>query len=136
MNVGKITDARDQVLTTFFSLRLFISSIRPRRRASMNGPFLTERDICSSLPLLPPTRPDDQSSGGLGPTGAVAHGRLAPRSLGRHPRRGLAFATAVRMVTRVHDDTSDLGPLAQVPGTAGLAEVLVLVVKVAPLADR
>src|SRR4026208_2295620 len=93
MNVGKITDARDQVLTTFFSLRLFISSIRPRRRASMNGPFLTERDICSYLPRLPPTRPDDQSSGGLGPAGAVAHGRLAPRRLGRPPPRGPAPPT-------------------------------------------
>src|SRR6478672_6193040 len=50
MKVGKMTDARDQVLTTFFSLRLFISSMRPRRRGSTNGPFLTERDICSYLP--------------------------------------------------------------------------------------
>src|SRR2546425_6016185 len=50
MKVGKMTDARDHDLTTFFSLRLFISSIRPRRRASMNGPFLTERDIDSYLP--------------------------------------------------------------------------------------
>ena len=50
MNVGKMTDARDQVLTTFFSLRLFISSIRPRRRASTKGPFLMERDIGSYLP--------------------------------------------------------------------------------------
>src|SRR5215207_6114976 len=136
MNVGKITDARDQVLTTFFSLRLFISSIRPRRRASMNGPFLTERDICSYLPLLPSARADDESSGRLRPAGAVAHGRLAPRRLGRHPRRGLALATAVRMIARVHDDTPDLGPLAEVPGAAGLAEVLVLVVEVADLADR
>jgi hypothetical protein len=52
MNVGKITDARDHDFTTFFSLRLFISSIRPRRRASMNGPFLTERDIDSYLPYF------------------------------------------------------------------------------------
>src|SRR4029450_12152164 len=116
MNVGKITDARDQVLTTFFSLRLFISSIRPRRRASMNGPFLTERDICSYLPLLPPTRPDDQASGGLGPAGAVAHGRLAPRRLGRHPRRGLALATAVRMVQRGHCEASGPWPWARGPG--------------------
>ena len=50
MNVGKMTDARDQVLTTFFSLRLFISSIRPRSRASTNGPFLSDRDIGFLLP--------------------------------------------------------------------------------------
>src|SRR5215213_3276424 len=135
MNVGKMTDARDHVLTTRFSLRLFISSIRPRRRDSMNGPFLTDRDMCSSLPLLPAPRADDQPSGRLRPPGAVAHGRLAPRRLGRHSGRGLALASAVRMVSRVHDDASDLRALAHVPGAAGLAEVLVLVVEVADLAD-
>src|SRR3954471_4120290 len=80
-------------------------------------------------------RPDDESSGGLGPPGAVAHRGLAPGGLGRHPRRGLAFATTVRMVSWVHDDASDLGPLAHVPGATGLAEVLVLVVEIADLAD-
>src|SRR5215210_3508154 len=136
MNVGKMTDARDQVLTTRFSLRLFISSMRPRSRASMNGPFLTDRDMRSYLPLLPAPRADDQPSGRLRPPGAVAHGRLAPRGLGRHPRRGLALAAAVRMVSRVHDDASDLRALAHVAGAAGLAEVLVLVVEVTDLADR
>src|SRR6478736_9891982 len=80
-------------------------------------------------------RTDDETPGRLGPSGAVAHGGLAPRGLRRHPGRGFAFATTMRMVARVHDDTSDLGPLAHVPGTAGLAEVLVLVVEVADLAD-
>src|SRR6476620_7539178 len=80
-------------------------------------------------------RTDDETPGRLGPSGAVAHGRLAPRGLRRHPGRGFAFATTMRMVTRVHDDTSDFGPLAHVPGAAGLAEVLVLVVEVADLAD-
>src|SRR5687767_5788929 len=137
MNVGKMTDARDQVLTTFFSLRLFISSMRPRRRASTKGPFLTERDIDSYLPALAAMpRSDDETSGRLGPPGAVAHGGLAPWGLGRHPRRGLALTTTVGMVTRVHDDAPDLGPLAHVPGAAGLAEVLVLVIEVADLADR
>src|SRR5829696_3006137 len=135
MNVGKMTDARDQVFTTRFSLRLFISSIRPRSRASMNGPFLTLRDMLSYLPLLPAPRSDDQPSGRLRPPGAVAHRGLAPRRLGRHPRRGLALAAAVRMVTRVHDDAPDLGPAPHVPGTPGLAEVLVLVIEVADLAD-
>src|SRR5690348_9721034 len=133
MNVGKITDARDQVFTTFFSLRLFISSIRPRRRASTNGPFLMERDIDPYLLLAMP-RADDETSGRLGPPGAIAHGGLAPRGLGRHPGRGLALATAVRMVTRVHDHPADLRALAHVPGAAGLAEVLVLVIEVADLA--
>src|SRR6478752_3968325 len=80
-------------------------------------------------------RTDDETPGRLGPSGAVAHGGLAPRGLRRHPGRGLAFATTMRMVAWVHDDASDLGPLAHVPGAPGLAEVLVLVVEVADLAD-
>src|SRR5512146_2727394 len=79
--------------------------------------------------------PDDEPSGRLVDPGAVAHGGLAPRGLGRHPGRGFAFTTAVRMVTRIHDDAPDLGPLAEVAGAARLAEVLVLVVEVAHLAD-
>jgi hypothetical protein len=38
------------------------------------------------------------------------------------------------MVARVHDDAADLGPAAQVARTAGLAQVLVLMVEVAHLA--
>src|SRR3954454_3781317 len=82
------------------------------------------------------TRSDDQSSGRLRPPGAIAHRGLAPWRLGRHPRRGLALATAVRMVARVHDDAADFRPLAHVTSAAGLAEVLVLVFEVADLADR
>src|SRR6476661_8443046 len=82
------------------------------------------------------TRSDDQPPGRLGATGPIAHRRLAPRRLGRHPGRGLALATAVRMVARVHDDAADLRSLAHVAGAACLAEVLVLVVEVADLADR
>src|SRR5215212_907615 len=136
MKVGKITDARDQVLTTFFSLRRFISSTRPWRRSSMNGPFLTERDIFDLPPLLAVARSDDQASGRLGPPGAVAHGGLAPRRLRWHARRRLALAATVGMVARVHHHAADLRALAQVAGAAGLAEVLVLVVEVADLADR
>src|SRR5689334_1423199 len=136
MNVGKITDARDQVLTTFFSLRLFISSMRPRSRASTNGPFLTERDIYSLPPrLLAMSRADDEASGGLGPPGAVAHRGRAPRRLGRHAGRGLAFATTVRMVARVHHHATHLGPLAHVARAPCLAKVLVLVIEVADLPD-
>ena len=52
------------------------------------------------------------------------------------PGRGLALATTVRMVARVHHHAADLGPLPKVSGAAGLAEVLVLVIEVADLADR
>src|SRR5512141_2940313 len=98
-----MTEARDQVLMTLRSLRLFISSIRPSSRGSMKGPFLIDRDICQR-PLLPVARSDDQASGRLGAAGPIAHRRLAPRGLGRHPRRGLALATTVWMVPRVHDN--------------------------------
>src|SRR5690242_19570484 len=81
------------------------------------------------------TRADDQPSGRLGPTRAVAHCRLAPGRLRRHPRRGLALATTMRMVARVHDHAPDLGPLAEMAGATRLAEVLVLVIEVADLAD-
>src|SRR5262249_58310216 len=94
-----------------FSLRLVIPSTGPRRRGSMKGPFLIDRDISGS-PLLPASRADDQASGRLRAPGAVAHRGLAPRRLGWHAGRRLALAAAVRMVARVHDDPADLGPLA------------------------
>src|SRR3954468_24063245 len=81
-------------------------------------------------------RPDDEASGQFVDAGAVAHGRLAPRRLGRHARRALALTTAVRMVARVHDDAADFRPTAHVARPAGLAEVLILVIEVADLADR
>src|SRR5438445_5010044 len=40
---GEIIDARDQVFTTFFSLREFIRSIFFLSDSWMNGPFFTER---------------------------------------------------------------------------------------------
>src|SRR6185437_10562868 len=134
MNDGKITDARDQVFTTFFSFFLFICSMRPSRRGSMNGPFLIDRDMSSPSPLLPAPRADDQCVRARS-SRPVAHRRGTPRRLRRHAGRGLALAAAVRMVPRVHHDAPDLRSLAHVAGAAGLAEVLVLVVQVADLAD-
>src|SRR4051812_3543017 len=136
MKSGKMTDARDQVFTTRFSLRLFISSTRPFSRSSTNQPFLTERDIALPYLRLAMPRPDDEASGEFVDAGAIAHGGLAPRRLRRHARGALAFAAAVWMVTRVHDDTADFRPPAHVAGPTGLAEVLVLVIEVADLADR
>src|SRR5436190_3254529 len=81
-------------------------------------------------------RADDEPSGRLGPSGAIAHGRLAPRGLRRHPGRGLALTTAVRVVARIHDDATNLRALAEVPRAAGLAEILVLMIEIADLPDR
>src|SRR5437868_14942224 len=42
---GTIVDRRDQVFTTFFSLRVFSASTFSRRWPSTNGPFFSERAI-------------------------------------------------------------------------------------------
>src|SRR5918995_7476936 len=99
---GKTTLARDQVFSTFRSLRLFMSSMRPSRRASTNGPFLTERLIYRLLTPSVPTADDQLGGLVLLDAGAQAHGRLAPLGLGRHAGRLLALATTVRVVSRVH----------------------------------
>src|SRR6185312_4516750 len=44
---GITVERRDQVRTTFFSLRAFMSSILATRYESMNGPFFVERAISS-----------------------------------------------------------------------------------------
>ena len=49
--------------------------------------------------------------------------------------RRLAFAAAVRVVIRVHDRTADRRADAHVAGTAGLADVHVLMVDIADLTD-
>src|SRR5438876_7877665 len=42
---GTIVDRRDQVFTTFFSLRVFSPSTFSRKCPSTNGPFFSERAI-------------------------------------------------------------------------------------------
>src|SRR5215470_2635258 len=44
---GTIVERRDQVLTTFFSLRVFSPSTFSRRWPSTNGPFFNERAMDS-----------------------------------------------------------------------------------------
>src|SRR5208337_521025 len=68
--------------------------------------------------------------------------RVAGAALGLAPRadrvpatRGLAFTTAVRVVDRVHDDTTDRRALALPPHPAGLAPVDVCLLGIAHLAD-
>src|SRR4026209_684239 len=99
---GKITLARDQVFRTFRSLRLFMSSMRPSRRASTNGPFLTERLLYRLLTPSVPTADDQLVAPVFLDAGAQAYGRLAPLGLGRHAGRLLALTTAMWMVARVH----------------------------------
>src|SRR5947199_599499 len=58
---GTIVERRDQVFTTFFSLRVFSASTFSRKWPSTNGPFFNERAIASlflhspqAAPLGPP----------------------------------------------------------------------------------
>src|SRR5918992_85176 len=88
--------------------------------------------------LLTPPVPtaNDHLSGGLVAPGAEAHGRLAPRRLRRHAGGRLALATAVRVVAGVHHHAAHLRAAAHVAAASGLADLLVLMVQVAHLADR
>src|SRR5207248_11274331 len=87
----------------------------------------------AQLLLLPPS--GDQLVGGLlRLPGAEAEGRLAPGGLGVPAGAGLALATTVRVVLRVHGRAADGGALAQPAVPAGLAAGLVLVLQVADLA--
>src|SRR5689334_799004 len=136
MKSGKMTDARDQVLRTFRSFRLFMSWTRARSRGWTNGPFLTDRDISGSFLALAMPAADDQAVRRLATPRPVAHCGLAPRGLRGHACRGLALATTVRVIPRGHRDAPDLRTLAHVAGAPGLAEALVLMVEVGDLADR
>src|SRR5258708_15258135 len=50
MKSGTIVERRDQVFTTFFSLRVFSPSTLSRRCPSTNGPFFNERAIVLLFP--------------------------------------------------------------------------------------
>ena len=67
---------------------------------------------------------------------ARALGRLAPRGDRMPAARGAALAAAVRVVDRVHHHAADLRADALEAHAAGLAEVLVRVVRVRHRADR
>src|SRR5215471_6280866 len=57
---GTIVERRDQVFTTFFSLRVFSPSTFSRKWPSTNGPFFNERAIASLFlhsPQAAPLRP-------------------------------------------------------------------------------
>src|SRR5215470_7120226 len=54
---GTIVERRDQVFTTFFSLRVFSPSTFSRKWPSTNGPFFNERAIVSLFLHSPQTAP-------------------------------------------------------------------------------
>src|ERR1700733_5300959 len=78
---------------------------------------------------------DDEDIGPLVVASLVTAGRLTPRRDGMTSARGFTFATTVRVIDRVHRNTT-VGGTNTFPAVApGLADGDVLVVRVANLAD-
>src|SRR5215212_3433296 len=135
-NCGRMVERRDQVLIGVRALVSCAVSAFFRRWRSTNGPFQTERAM-SRLPLLlGVTRTDDHLVRLLVAAGAGALGRLAPRGDRVTAARGAAFAAAVRVIDRVLGDAAGQRTTPLPAGAAGLAEVLVLVVRVRDRAHR
>src|SRR4029079_1712107 len=133
---GTIIERRDHVLITLWVPASFWASTFLIRWSSTNGPFFRLRGISvlpySALVLAGLAATDDQGITGLALARTAL--RLAP---GRHrvaSTRGLALATTVRVVDRVHDDTTDGRALALPAHPAGLAPVDVGLLGVADLA--
>src|SRR5947207_4646953 len=161
--IGRIIDGRDQVFTTFFSFNEFRISIFSLRDFSTKGPFFTDRLICSisgfagrhapggwtrssrqsrssldsSLLRLPLRRTlGHEAIGARVVAGLETHGRLAPGGLRLATYGRLRLAAAVGMVARRHDHAADGWAPTHVALVAGAADLLVLVLDVADLADR
>src|SRR4051812_33067234 len=94
------------------------------------------RHVCLSLlaTLAGLATTDDERVGGLALARAAL--RLAPGRDRVTTTGGLALTTAVRVVDRVHDDTTDGRALALPPHAASLAPVDVGLLRVADPADR
>src|SRR3972149_6214439 len=97
---GRMVERRDQVLIGGLSLLPRTLSTLPTRWWSTNGPFLTERPM--SYPLFLVTAIDDHAASAFVLARAVALGKRAPGADRVSAGGGLAFATAVRMIDRVH----------------------------------
>src|SRR5215212_6494854 len=134
---GTIIERRDQVLITLWVPASFCESTFLIRWSSTKGPFFRLRGM-SSLPysalvLAGLAATDDEGIAGL----ALARAALclAPRRHRVTTTRGLALATTVRVVDRVHDHTTDGRALALPAHAAGLAPVDVRLLGIADLAD-
>src|SRR5580700_10073108 len=158
---GMMVDRRDQVRSTFFSLREFIASTLVCRWLSMNGPFLVERAINSALSfqlsairlehcwsLTIAHRPlttglltllassHDECIGALVVARLVAARRLAPRGHRMAAAGSLAFAAAMRMIDGVHRNSTVMRTPTRPAHTPCLADRNVLVIGVTDLSDR
>src|SRR6476661_2770487 len=137
MKSGMIVERRDQVLMTCLVPFSFCTSTFARRWSSTNGPFLRLRGILHSLlalVLAGTATTDNELVARLVLTGAALG--LAPRADRVATTGGLTLTTTVRVVERVHHDTTDGRALALPAHTAGLAPVDVRLFGVADLTDR
>src|SRR5690348_1875229 len=105
MKSGMMVERRDQVLIGFLSFVACAASTFLIRWASQNGPFFNERVMC--YPLFLATARDDHRSRALVATCLLALGLLAPWRYRVTACCGAPFATTVRVVNRVHDDTTN-----------------------------
>src|SRR3954447_5573244 len=121
---GTIIDRRDQVLITFLVPLSFCASTFLVRWSSTNGPFFTLRGMSPSpLALLVGlAAADDQPVARLVGVTRTAPG-LAPGGDRVATTGGLGLPATVRVVDRVHGDTTDGGALALPVHAAGLAPV-------------
>src|SRR5262252_6133651 len=134
-NSGSTVQRRAQVLSTRLSPLRFIVSIFFTRDSTTNGPFLTERAMSRSLPLLRPS-PHDQAIAQFAPPRLETLGDLSPRRARMPPARGLAFSATHRVVDRIHRDAAHRR-VATPPAIASrLADRNVLVIEVADLTDH
>src|SRR5882762_5303888 len=104
----------------------------------MKGPFqierVTWRYLFLALALM--ARAQDELVGRLVGPRLLALGRLAPGRDRMTATRGAAFAAAVRMIDRVHDDATHMRATTEPARPAGLAYHDILVVRVAHRAHR
>src|SRR5574343_389899 len=128
MNSGRIVERRDQVLIGRLSLVARTASTLSIRCASTNGPFLRERPI--SYPLTLMTALNDHAVRALIAAGTVTLGGLTPRVDRYTTFAGATFTTTMRVIDRVHGDTThrraNTTP-ALSPRLADLAQVVFLV---------
>src|SRR5271167_3971109 len=126
---------RDHVLITFLLCAACAAAIFSARCPSTKGPFLTERAMTYSLTLLSAALHDHSVSpfvvACLEPLGQLPPGRAGMPASG-----GAPFATAHRMVDRVHRDAAVVRATAEPSRPTGLAERNGLVLDVRDLADR
>src|SRR5450432_2419444 len=144
-----MVERRDQVRTTFLSLRAFMPSILASKWPSMNAPFLVERPInrfsnpvkdcyfcnLTSNFLLRFFAPHNKLIRTLVVTRLVAACRLTPRRHRMTAAAGFAFTTAVRVIHRVHGHTAVMRLFAQPAVASRLADGNVFVIGISDLPD-